>query len=40
MFHNRDFQNQNGVIVDAISSIYLSSKYINGLDFNEFVNTI
>ena len=33
MFHNKDYNNQNGVVVDS-----LTCKYINNIDFNEFYN--
>jgi hypothetical protein len=33
MFHNKDYNNQNGIIVDS-----LTCKYINNIDFTSFYN--
>jgi hypothetical protein len=33
MFHNKDYNNQNGIIVDS-----LTCKYINNIDFTAFYN--
>ena len=33
MFHNNDYNNQNGVVVDS-----LSCKYINNINFNDLYN--